>query len=96
MRNDSLNPKQKWLIGKWYAMADIRPKTLIEWLQSGGHTFDSVWSMTMDYMEEHQDQAKKLLLDSLTWGLFDIFECPSNTVPSNEQIDWIVSCKKGQ
>ena len=94
MKKDGLNPKQKWLIGKWQEI-DVRPKTLVRWAQTRGHTFQDIWHiMTTNRMEEHQ--AQKLLLDSLTWGLFDIFEYPTGSMPTDAEIDWIVDGKKGQ
>jgi len=91
MKKDGLNPKQKWLMGKWQEIDVVRPKTLVKWAQTGGHTFHDLWyTMTANRMEERQ--AQKLLLDSLSWGLFDIFEYPTGITLTDEHIDWI----KGQ
>jgi len=92
MKKDGLNPKQKWLMSKWQEI-DVRPKTLIGWLQMGGHTFQDIWhTMTTNRMEK--SQAQELLLDSLTWGLFDIFEYHTGSMPTDAEIDWIVGGKK--
>jgi len=94
LRKDGLNPKQKWLMGKWQEV-DVRPKTLIRWLQTGAHTFQDIWlTLTTDRIEERQ--AQKLLFDSLTWGLFDIFEFPTGIMPTDEHIDWIMNRQKDQ
>lgn len=94
MKKGDLNPKQKWLMKKWREV-DTKPKFLIGWLQTGGHTFQDIWhSMTPHRMEEHQ--AQELLFSSLTWGLFDIFEYPTGSMPTDAEIDWIVGGRKGQ
>jgi len=94
MKKDGLNPKQKWLMGKWQE-TDVRPKTLIRWLQTGAHTLQDIWyTMTENRMEERQ--VRQLFFDSLAWGLFDIFEFPTGIMPTDEHIDWIIDGRKGQ
>jgi len=91
MRKDGFNPKQKWLMGKWEEFGRPR-KSLVKSLQSGSHTFQSVFQ-ALDSMLKHRE-ALELFLDSLLWGLFDVFEYQTGIMPSDEQIDWLVGRKK--
>lgn len=80
MRRDGLNPKQKWLVRKWEAQ--LLPSE-IRHFQRGAHTFREVW-------ESMRIVTRQLFCDSLSWGLFDVFEVPTGVGVTDEQIDWLI------
>ncbi len=88
MRRDGLNPKQEWLLGQWHQAVGDQP---LKFLGKGAHTFESVLR-ELERGLKH-GEAANLFCASLAWGLFDIFECPTGMMPTNEQIDWILAGK---
>jgi hypothetical protein len=83
MRKEGLNPKQKWLMGKWEIQLD---PSEIRHFQNGAHTFEEVWKAM-------RIVTWQLFCDSLSWGLFDIFEYPTGIGITDEQIDQLVKMR---
>ena len=93
MRKDGLNPKQEWLLKRWQEPG-VPGRWLVRSFQGEAHTFQTVLHYLKNMLKP--DEAENLFMDSLAWGLFDIFECPTGMMPTNEQIDWLVARGKGQ
>ncbi len=94
MRKDRLNPKQEWLLKQWY---DAAGKRVVQSLQHGAHVFQEAFLWLEDSPKNRKDDKVMepefsicLFLNSLTWGLFDIFECPTGIMPTDDQIDWLI------
>lgn len=91
MKRDGFNPKQSWVMGKWQKRLRSRQ---IEVFQHGAHTFHGVFDILAECFGLRRMDAEDLFFQALTWGLFDVFECPTGMMPTDEQIDWLVE-KKG-
>ncbi len=91
MRRDGLNPKQEWLMAKWQKR--LR-QSQIGVFQRGAHTFGGVFDILQECFGLRRMDAEDLFFQSLTWGLFDIFECPTGMMPTDAQIDQLVKTVK--
>jgi hypothetical protein len=98
MRRDGLNPKQAWLLQQWREAVGER---IVRSLQYGAHVFQEALLWLEDALESREGDevgmaqavSTRLFLKSLTWGLFDIFECPTGMMPTDEQINCLVTGK---